>query len=287
MQCEYTPIKPRKRRRAASQMTPSLHCPTQLIRDYSLKEEAFRSRLDSLRHATKSDMPPFCLMTPNLEFPVDELETRSALEDRSGPSWTDHRSDSPLSPFDSLDPWSGSSSRGLSADSLKGFLDPGSRSSLSSVSPTPDFGGPVPQGHPPTTFPLNPTSIPIAPQPSALPPLPLGPSRELFDHFWHHLAPLLVLNDKYNPFLDYLTPLTAYSVVETALHAVSSAQLENLEGHTLGRPLDLHSRALQSLAMSIGTEDQKDEDVPLAATLLLLHYEVSKPPPNALKRGRD
>ena len=88
---------------------------------------------------------------------------------------------------------------------------------------------------------------------------------------------MLVLDPKCNPFLDYLTPLAAHPVVETALHAVSSAQLENLRGHVQARPLDLYSKALQSLALSIGTEDPRDEDAPLAATLLLLHYEVSIP----------
>ena len=274
LQCEYTPIKPRKRRRAVSQLTPSLSYPPQPMRAYSLKDGGFKSRLDSFRQATKEDIPSYCLLPPHLDFPIDDLETRSALEERPASTWTDVRSDSPLSPFDTMEPWSGSSSRGLSVDSLKGFLDPRSRSSLSSVSPTPDFCAPFPQSTPPSTYALNPTSNSIAPGNSALAQLQPEPYPELFDHFCDHLAPLLVLDPKCNPFLDYLTPLAAHPVVETALHAVSSAQLENLEGHVQARPLDLHSRALQSLALSIGTEDPNDEDAPLAATLLLLHYEV-------------
>ena len=275
LQCEYTPIKPRKRRRAVShQIATSLQCPPDLMRDYARKENAFKARLDCLRETAKTDVPSFCLLPPNLGFHPEDLETRSALEEHPTSTWTDVRSDSPLSPFESLEPWSGSSSRGLSVDSLKGFLDPRSRSSVSSVSPTPDFCSPFPQSHPPSAFSLAPvtTSIPAATSP--LPAIQIEHSPELREHFCRHLAPLLVLNDKCNPFLDYMTPLSVHPVVEAALQAVSSAQLENMEGHAQARPLDLHTRALKTLGMSIRAEDPKDEDPSLAATLLLLHYEV-------------
>ena len=275
LHCEYTPIKPRKRRRAVSQLATSLQCPPDLMRDYARKEDAFRARLDVLREHGKAEVPSFCLLTPNLDFTPDELETRSALEEHIASGWTDVRSDSPLSPFDSLEPWSGSSSRGLSVDSWKGFLDPRSRSSLSSVSPTPDFCTPITHSLSPSAFSLNPSASCIAAATSPLPSLQIEHSPELRDHFCRHLAPLLVLNDNCNPFLDYMTPLAAHPVVEAALQAVSSAQLEIMEGHVQARPLDLHTRALKTLGMSIRAEDPKDEDPSLAATLLLLHYEVS------------
>ena len=243
------------------------------MRNYATKEDAFRSGLEALREA-KSDLPSFCLFGPNVHYSPDELETRSA-EERTTSNWTDFQSDSTLSPFESLDPWSGSSSRGLSVDSWKGFLDPRSRNSISSVSPTPDFSAPISQSQAPSNFTLHPTSTSIGSLNSKISPLLSDAYPELVDHFCDYLAPLLVLTDSYNPFMEYLTPLAAYPVVETALQALSSAQLENINGHVHPRQLDLHSKALQSLAISIGTEDPRDEDVPLAATLLLLHYEVS------------
>ena len=280
LKCEYEPIKPRKRRRtiSPSEITaPTLHLPPFT----SGVNAGFQSRLQALRQDPNSGMSSISTSpTPTRLAAIDEgWEIRSAFEQPT--SYGEFFSDASLSPFDTLESFPGPDFQSSPVESIDVMLTPK------------DVGGRSPIGHPTT-----PTMITSAPAlthahspyqrsnstfsngTSAGPAVPsfiqVTPSPPLLDHFTHELAPLLVFKEQGNPFLDLLLPLSHHSVVlQSAFYAVSSAHLENLGRPADQKSLDLHSKALQGLATSIGRKDSEDEDSTLAATLLLLYYEVN------------
>ena len=59
-----------------------------------------------------------------------------------------------------------------------------------------------------------------------------------------------------------------------AIYAISSAHLEHRDLQVEERALDLHSKALQGLAVLIAHKDEGNRDEVLAIIILLLYYEV-------------
>lgn len=271
LKCEYEPIKPRKRRRTISPSefsAPSLHLPL----PPTAVNNGFHSRLQALRQDPNSGMSPISTSpTPRLNAIAEGWEIRSAYEDSTS-SYGEFFSDSSLSPYDAYPPHDFRPP----VDSLDMLLKDMNGSHASSAS-SPDMitSAPAPPCHSPFQ-----RSASFSGTTSSGPPMApfahIAPSPGLLDHFCHELAPLLVFKEQNNPFLDLLLPLTSHSqVLLSAFYAVSSAHLENLGKPVDQKSLDLHSKALQGLATSIGRKDSEDEDSTLAATLLLLYYEVS------------
>ena len=210
--------------------------------------------------------------TPRLNAIAEGWEIRSAYEDSTS-SYGEFFSDSSLSPYDAYPP---QDFRSPPVDTIDMLLKDMNSSHASSAS-SPDMITSAPA--PPCTSPFQRSASFSGPTSNGPPRAPfarVAPSPGLLDHFCNDLAPLLVFKEQNNPFLDLLLPLTSHSqVLLSAFYAVSSAHLENLGKPVDQKSLDLHSKALQGLATSIGRKDSEDEDSTLAATLLLLYYEVS------------
>ena len=287
LKCEYEPIKPRKRRRtiSPSEITaPTLHVPPPT----SNVNSGFMSRLSAFRQDPASGMSSLSTSpAPRLAAIAEGWEIRSAF-DESPHHYGEFFSDSSLSPFDPLEHFhhaatSPSDYQSSPVDSIDVMLTP---KDLGPGGRTPSIGPTTPTtmitsnplgtaGHSPyqrsnSTF----SNGPAAPPPVASF-IQVTPSPPLLDHFTHELAPLLVFKEQGNPFLDLLQPLSHHSpVLQSAVYAAASAHLENLGRPADQKALDLHSKALQGLATSIGRKDSEDEDSTLAATLMLLYYEV-------------
>ena len=278
LKCEYEPIKPRKRRRtiSPSEITaPTLHVPPPT----STINSGFLSRLQALRSDPASGMSSLSTSpTPRLSAIAEGWEIRSAYDEPS--NYGEFFSDSSLSPFAPLEPFHAAAEFTNSpvAAPIEVMRTPRHERTPSLAPTTPDMitSAPIlahaasPFQRSNSTFSNGPSSAPI---PSFI---QVAPSPPLLDHFCHELAPLLVFKEQGNPFLDHLVPLSSHSsVLQSALYAVAGAHLENLDRPTHLKSLDLHSKALQGLATSLGRKDSEDdEDLPLAATLLLLYYEV-------------
>ena len=297
LKCEYEPIKPRKRRRtiSPSEMTaPALHVPPPT----STVNSGFLSRLSAFRQDPASGMSSLSTSpTPRLAAIAEGWEIRSAY-DESPHHYGEFFSDSSLSPFDPLEPFhhhhassvgAGSDYQSSPVDSIDVMLTPkdlgGRTPSIGPTTPTMITSNPLgTAGHSPyqrsnSTF----SNGPAAP-PSVASFIQVTPSPPLLDHFTHELAPLLVFKEQANPFLDLLLPLSHHSpVLQSAFYAASSAHRENIGRPADQKALDLHSKALQGLATSIGRKDSEDEDSTLAATLMLLYYEVGISPSGAIQ----
>ena len=285
LKCAYNPVKPRKRRRAVSQPTGAqVQAP---FTSRNPNEDArFMSRLESLREGTRTGLNTPAQLTPALSIHAEDWEVHSVFDGHSNSNWAELHSDNSISPFDSDEALSGFEShvsQVSSMESLEGLLDPVLRTHVPSLSPGPEGFSSIPPSHSPNNrhqsptsrFAASPTSH-FAPATSPTLSTPqVSPDPELMDYFHQQLAPRLVFSRESNPFLELLVPFTSHPVVLSALHAVSSAHLENSGVQPQQRSLDLHSKAVQGLALSIGNESSGDEDATLAATLFLLHYEVS------------
>ncbi|RDL39392.1 Uncharacterized protein BP5553_03732 [Venustampulla echinocandica] len=100
--------------------------------------------------------------------------------------------------------------------------------------------------------------------------------RSLVDHFCNVLSHLIVFKeDTGNPFRQLVLPLShACSPVMNAIFALSSAHLEYGGIETEEKSLTFHNRALQGLAQLIDKNDQSHREEVLGAIMLLVYYEV-------------
>lgn len=103
--------------------------------------------------------------------------------------------------------------------------------------------------------------------------------RYLMDHFCRVLSPLIVLwEDKGNPFLQLILPLTHGSqAVTAAIYAFASAHLEvrGISSHTKS-PYFYH-QAIAGL-IELTEQDDLNKNELLAASILLVYYEVVRAP---------
>ena len=235
----------------------------------------FSSRLQALRQSPlaglcTSSLPP----GPTLDAIAEGWEVHSAFEETQG--YGDFFSDSSISPFDSMEAFAPPKSQTSSVDSIDALLKEVPRIH-SSHSTTPDV--PTSAAVAPNSTSFQPTST-TAPTGATI----ILPDLDDFTHFSglleyfrNELAPLFAFRTSSNPFIDLLLPLAHHNLVLlNALYAISSAHLENLARPVEHKSLDWHSKAIQGLATSIGLKDPDDEDSTLAATLVLLYYEVRK-----------
>ncbi|KAL3424527.1 fungal zn binuclear cluster domain containing protein [Phlyctema vagabunda] len=100
--------------------------------------------------------------------------------------------------------------------------------------------------------------------------------RSLVDHFCNVLSHLIVFKeDTGNPFRQLVLPLShASSPVMNAIFALSSAHLEYRGVENQERSLDFHNKALQGLAQLIDQNKHSNREEILGAIMLLVYYEV-------------
>ena len=255
---------------------PTLHVPPPTTGGVNA---GFLSRLQALRQDPNSGMSSISTSpTPRLAAIDESWEIRSAFEQPT--HYGEFFSDASLSPFDTLESFHGTDFQSSPVESIDVMLTPKSAGGRSPIhhpaTPSMITSAPVLGAHATSPFQRSNSTFSNGP-PSGGPPtfIQITPSPPLLEHFTQELAPLLVFKEQGNPFLDLLLPLSHHNpVLQSAFYAVSSAHLENMGKPADQKSLDLHSKALQGLATSIGRKDSEDEDSTLAATLLLLYYEV-------------
>ncbi|KAE8443160.1 hypothetical protein EG329_002329 [Mollisiaceae sp. DMI_Dod_QoI] len=100
--------------------------------------------------------------------------------------------------------------------------------------------------------------------------------RALVDHFCNVLSHLIVFKeDTGNPFRQLVLPLShASSPVMNAIFALSSAHLEYRGVENEEKSLDFHNKALQGLARLIEQNEYANREEVLGAIMLLVYYEV-------------
>ncbi|KAF4627542.1 hypothetical protein G7Y89_g10611 [Cudoniella acicularis] len=100
--------------------------------------------------------------------------------------------------------------------------------------------------------------------------------RALVDHFCNVLSHLIVFKeDTGNPFRQLVLPLShACSPVMNAIFALSSAHLEYGGIENEEKSLTFHNQALQGLAQLIDQNDEANREEILGAIMLLVYYEV-------------
>ncbi|KUJ21649.1 uncharacterized protein LY89DRAFT_608045 [Mollisia scopiformis] len=100
--------------------------------------------------------------------------------------------------------------------------------------------------------------------------------RALVDHFCNVLSHLIVFKeDTGNPFRQLVLPLShASSPVMNAIFALSSAHLEYRGIENEEKSLDFHNKALQGLARLIEQNEESNREEVLGAIMLLVYYEV-------------
>ncbi|KAH8668277.1 fungal-specific transcription factor domain-containing protein [Tricladium varicosporioides] len=100
--------------------------------------------------------------------------------------------------------------------------------------------------------------------------------RALVDHFCNVLSHLIVFKeDTGNPFRQLVLPLShGCSPVMNAIFALSSAHLEYGGVENEEKSLTFHNRALQGLAQLINQNEESNREEVLGAIMLLVYYEV-------------
>ncbi len=138
------------------------------------------------------------------------------------------------------------------------------------------------RGHTSTVLmPIKPATNPVSPM---LARLPQTDTSELIHHFDQTLANLISFSraGTTNPFFSNVLPLVPESkLVRSAVESVASAHLAVLGTGSQLNAQHLHSRTLSLLAYEISRTDLSDlaGEQLLAATLLLIYYEVQWPSP--------
>jgi hypothetical protein len=120
-----------------------------------------------------------------------------------------------------------------------------------------------------------------AAQPTLLPALPSSHESRFIFHFNTILASLISFSfpqtNTSNPFIQHVLPRTSNSAkVQYAVEAVAAAHLYHLGAESRDRATQLHSKALNLLAVEL-SRPQLDETSRmnlLASSLLLIYYEV-------------
>lgn len=119
-------------------------------------------------------------------------------------------------------------------------------------------------------------------RPTLLPAQPSNPESRFIFHFNNILAGLISFSTPQagtpNPFLQHVLPRASSSVqVQCAVEAVAAAHLYHLGAESGDRATQLHSKALNLLAVEL-SRPQLDETSRmnlLASSLLLIYYEVA------------
>ena len=122
-------------------------------------------------------------------------------------------------------------------------------------------------------------------RPILLPAQPNNPESRFVFHFNTVLAGLISFSfpqtNVSNPFIQHVLPRTSNSAqVQYAVEAVAAAHLYHLGAESGDRATQLHSRALNLLAVEL-SHPQLDETTRmnlLASSLLLIYYEVPSNP---------
>lgn len=294
LNCEYEPVKPRKRRRTVSNpehfgMRPPTTAPGQHI--------GFHDRLQALRQDSSSTSSILSASsTPALPAIAENWEVHSAhsvvFSDSASSCGSDTILDmhSPLPPFDALDGFPRSMPelsdvKPLQMDPMDGF----SKHYDDEIASTQDMFAPTSALSRSSSYP-DPTSAFVSPTSGgspydfAVPAFSEFTTREsrrgLLDHFCNVLSHLIVFKeDSGNPFRLLVLPMAQKSLpLLNAIYAISSAHLEHRGLQVEERALDLHSKALQGLANLIAHKDEGNRDEVLAVIILLLYYEVSYTP---------
>jgi hypothetical protein len=121
-------------------------------------------------------------------------------------------------------------------------------------------------------------------RPTLLPAQPSNPESRFIFHFNTMLASLISFSSPQvgaqNPFLQHVLPRTSNAAqVRYAVEAVAAAHLYHLGAESGDRATQLHSRALNLLAVELSRPqlDQTSRMNLLASSLLLIYYEVPNP----------
>lgn len=124
-----------------------------------------------------------------------------------------------------------------------------------------------------------------SPRPTLLPAQPSNPESRFIFHFNTILASLISFSfpqtGAQNPFLQHILPRTSSSAqVQYAVEAVAAAHLYHLGAESGDRATQLHSRALNLLAVELSRPQLDDTSRMnlLASSLLLIYYEVCSLP---------